>query len=188
MYSKLRIRKGCASVLFLLFIAVAPNIHGQQEKTRGAERERLITAAREIIVAARYCALITLDAAGHPQVRTMDPFAPGQDMVIWLGTNQKSRKVAEIRLNHRVALYYFDATEQSYVTISGIARLVNDPQEKAKRWKDEWKAFYPDRDKNYLLIAVSPDKLEVVSEKKGITGDKVNWDPPLVRFRPGRAN
>jgi general stress protein 26 len=65
----------------------------------------------------------------------MDAFAPGEDLVVWLGTNPKSRKVAEIRHNNRVALYYFVATERSYVTITGIARLVNDPQEKAKRWK-----------------------------------------------------
>ncbi len=65
---------------------------------------------------------------------------------------------------------------------SGIARLVNDPKEKAKRWKDEWKAFYPDRGKSYLLIEVTPETLEVVNVSKGILGDPKTWRPASVSF------
>lgn len=136
--------------------------------------------------AARYCALITVDAKGRTHARTMDPFQPDENMMIWLGTNSRSRKVQEIRRNSRVVLYYFDREGPAYVTISGTARLVNDPREKARRWKDEWKAFYPDREKGYLLIAVTPNELEIVSEKKGILGDSVRWTPPKVRFRSVR--
>jgi len=121
----------------------------------------------------------------------MDPFASDEDMVVWLGTNPRSRKVAEIRRNARVTLYYFDRDEQAYVTISGIARLVNDPKEKEKRWKDEWKDFYPNRATDYLLIAVKPERLEVVSVKKGIVGDPKTWRPPAVNFanfRNARSN
>ena len=145
-------------------------------------REALIRAAREIMAEARYCALITLDAAGRPQARTLDPFLPDENMVVWLGTNPTSRKVGEIRRNPRVTLYYFDREGQGYVTISGIARLVNDPKQKSKWWKDEWKVFYPDRARGYLLIAVTPEKLEVISEKRGISGDPKNWKPPAVEF------
>lgn len=189
MNSRFSILRVCVSALLLLSIAPAiPHTPGQDNTTERTGKNKLIAAAREIMSAARYCALVTLDARGHPQVRTMDPFPPDQDMVVWLGTNRKSRKVAEIRSNPRVVLYYFDPATQGYVTISGIARLVDDRREKAKRWKDEWKAFYPDREANYLVIAVTPEKLEIVCEQKGITGDAVNWDPPSVRFRGGRPN
>lgn len=154
-----------------------------QESQEPLSRAELIAAAREIMVAARYCALITLDSSGRPQARTLDTFPPDENMVVWLGTNPRSRKVAAIRRNPRVTLYYFDRDGQAYVTIFGIARLVNDPKEKAKRWKDEWKAFYPDRARDYLLIAVKPEKLEVVSVKKGIVGDPNTWRPPSVSFR-----
>jgi general stress protein 26 len=174
--------------LLLGFILATPvATHGQEKGTGKAERSRLIAAAREIMAAARYCALITLDSTGHPQARTMDPFSPGEDMVVWLGTNPKSRKVREIRNNPHVTLYYFDAQERSYVAISGIARVVNNPRERARHWKDEWKAFYPDREQDYLLISVTPRKLEVVSEKKGIAGNSTTWDPPVVKFSSGRS-
>lgn len=166
----------------LLVLSIAPDVRSQESK-KALTRAELIAAAREIMTVARYCALITLDSSGRPQARTLDPFAPDENMVVWLGTNPRSRKVAEIRRNPRVTLYYFDREAQAYVTMSGTARLVNDPKEKARRWKDEWKDFYPDRAKDYLLIAVRPEKLEVVSVKKGIVGDPNTWKPPVVSFR-----
>jgi len=112
----------------------------------------------------------------------MDPLPPDGEMVIWLGTNPHSRKVAEIRRRPHVTLYYFDRESEAYVTIQGIARLVNDANEKSRHWKEEWQAFYPNRDKDYLLIEVRPLKLEVVNTRKGILGDPRKWLPPTVIF------
>lgn len=169
--------------LLLCFAAFAPSVRCQFKPPPRLDRESLIATAREIMKTARYCALITLDSAGRPNARTMDPFPPDAQMIVWLGTNPKSRKVAEIRRNHRVTLYYFDREDQAYVTISGFARIVQDPKEKSKHWKDEWENFYPDRERGYSLIAVIPEKLEVISEKKGIIGNSVTWTPPAITFR-----
>jgi general stress protein 26 len=171
----------------LLWLLLAASVVQSQEAKQPLSREQLIAAARETMSTARYCALITLDSAGRPQARTLDPFPPDANMVVWLGTNPRTRKVAEIRRNPRVTLYYFDRESQAYITISGIARLVNDPKEKAKHWKDEWKDFYPDRAKDYLLIAVTPLRLEVVNVKKGIVGDPKTWKPPTVSFAARKA-
>ena len=130
----------------------------------------------------RYCALITTDGRGRANARTMDAFAPDENMTVWFGTNPSSRKVADIRRNLRVTLYYFDRENQAYVTIQGRARLVNDAKEKARHWKDEWKPFYPDRDQGYLLIEVRPVRLEVVNTKTGIVGKSRTWRPPTVTF------
>ena len=176
--------KICAAVLLVGTAALSPGVFGQQPQR--PSKDALIGAAREIIATARYCALITVDSKGRVHARTMDPFPPDGNLVIWLGTNPKSRKVAEIRRHHRVTLYYFDRESPAYVTINGFARLVNNRAEKARRWKDEWKAFYPDREKGYLLIAVTPQEMEIVNEKKGILGDAVRWTPPIVRFSVGR--
>jgi general stress protein 26 len=167
--------------LFLLLL-LATSVVQSQEPIKPVSREQLIAAARETMSAARYCALITSDSSGRTHARTLDPFPPDENMVVWLGTNSRSRKVAEIRRNPRVTLYYFDRAAQAYVTLTGIARLVNDKEEKARRWKDEWKDFYPDRVKDYLLIAVRPLRMEVVNVQKGILGDPKTWKPPAVRF------
>jgi general stress protein 26 len=173
-----------AGVLLLCTASITSGVFAQQQAQRWS-RETLMASAREIMEAARYCALITVDSKGRTHARTMDPFPPDQDMRVWFGTNPSSRKVAEIRRNSRVVLYYFDPAGPAYVTIAGTARLVNEPREKARRWKNEWKAFYPDREKGYVLIAVTPSELEIVSEKKGIVGDAIRWKPPTIRL--GRA-
>lgn len=167
-------------VPFVLLLVAALQVPGHSQETNSA---KLIAAARQIMVAARYCALITLDSSGRPQARTLDPFAPDENMVVWLGTNPRSRKVAAIRRHPRVTLYYFDREAQAYVTIYGTARLVNNPKLKMKWWKSEWLPFYHDRAKDYLLIRVTPERMEVVNVKQGIVGDPDTWRPPLVRFR-----
>ena len=183
--NSLNIKQKLLLVAFFLFIAsLAPSVCGQQPQP--GSRGKLITAAREIMTTARYCALITTGNRGRANARTMDAFAPDENLVVWFGTNPLSRKVSEIRRNPRVTLYYFDRESQAYVAIQGVARLVNDPKEKARHWKDDWKAFYPDRDKSYLLIEVRPLRLEVVNTKTGIVGTSRDWQPPSVIFRRRR--
>ena len=170
--------------LLLCVTCLSSSVVPQQSQRRS--KDELIAAAREIITTARYCALISTDNRGRANARTMDAFAPDEDLIVWFGTNPLSRKVSEIRRNPHVTLYYFDRESQAYVTIQGIARLVNDPKEKARHWKDDWKAFYPDRDKSYLLIEVRPLRLEVVNTKTGIVGTSRDWQPPSVIFRRRR--
>jgi general stress protein 26 len=171
--------------LLLSLFAFARSARCQAMHSPSLDRQSLISTAQEIMKAARYCALITLDSNGRVHARTMDPFPPEQNMVVWLATNPKSRKVAEIRRHNHVTLYYFVRDDQAYVTISGRARIVGDAAEKARHWKDEWKDFYPDR--NYRLIAVTPERLELISVKQGIIGDSITWTPPAVKFRNRKA-
>ena len=163
----------------LIWLASTPSVYAQP---KDFSRDQLITAAREIMTTTRYCALITTDGRGRTNARTMDAFAPDENMVVWFGTNPASRKVAEVRRKPRVTLYYFDRESQAYVTLHGVARVVNDPKEKLRHWKDDWKNFYPDREKGYVLIEVRPVRLEVVNTKTGIVSKSPKWDPPSVSF------
>jgi general stress protein 26 len=150
-----------------------------------ASRDTLLAAAREIVEAARYCGLVTFDGSGDARVRTMDPFLPGDDWSIWMGTRRGSRKVRDIEADPRVVLYYEVPERGGYVAIHGTASLVDDPEEKATRWKDEWAAFYTDRETQYLLIRVIAERLEVIDYSRGIGGDPETWEPPMVEFPGG---
>ena len=186
MYAKPRhLRVLLLSLTLILTTAICSAV---QTQTEHSERDRMIAGARELMTTVRYCALITVDANGRAQARAMDPFPPDENLVVWLATNPTSRKVREIRRNPHVILYYFDSVSQGYVSLSGSARIVNDPKEKSRHWKQEWKAFYPNRPKDYLLIAVAPEKFEVVIEQKGIVGKSRTWKAPTVRFGRTRTN
>jgi len=151
------------------------------ESNEPPERE-LLNAAREIMTSATSCALITVDQEGCPRVRAMDPFIPESDFTVWFGTNAKSRKVDQIKKNPKVTLYYLEDGDSGYVMIHGKAQLIDDQKEKDKRWKEEWEAFYPNKSKEYLLIKVTPEWLELISYSHGIVGDPVSWEPPAVVF------
>jgi general stress protein 26 len=71
------------------------------------------------------------------------------------------------------------------VTVIGNATLVRDAAEKAKRWKDEWAAFYKDRNKgdDYVLIRITPTRLEVVSEALGMRNDPETWRPVVLELK-----
>ncbi|MFT6204729.1 MAG: general stress protein 26 [Spirosomataceae bacterium] len=172
------------SIIFLILLLIPFTGFNQKIEPITSTNNDLINAAKEIMIAAGTCALITLDEEGRPRVRAMDPFTPESDFTVWFGTNAKSRKVNQINKDPRVTLYYLDSNASGYVMIHGIAQLVDDQKEKEKRWKDEWEDFYPNKTEDYLLIKVSPIWMEVSSTTRGIIGDTITWQPPSVLFDP----
>ena len=182
LYKMGKIKKTTFRILLFLSLLTF-NGFGQNEIHNDSIRSKLMNAAKEIMVSAGNCALITLDSEGRSRVRVMDPFLPESDFTVWFGTNPKSRKVDQIKKDARVTLYYFDPKVSGYVMIYGKAELIDDPKEKEKQWKDEWDLFYPDKINGYLLIKVTPEWMEVISESHGIYGDKVTWKPPIVYFK-----
>ncbi len=166
-------------ILTLLFLSFQGN---SQEVTDSLD-VKLKNGAKELIHSAGICTLITLDKNGEARARAMDAFLPEDDFTVWFGTNANSRKVKQIKNDSRVTLYYLDADGSGYVTIQGIAELIHDSQAKEKWWKKEWAAFYPNKEKDYLLIKVTPKSMEVLSPPRGINNDPVTWTPPIVGFK-----
>jgi general stress protein 26 len=154
--------KKIETTLYLIVILQFPRMVFAQDKM-GTQfnRDTLITTARIMMETVRYCAVITLDTTGHPDVRIMDPFSPDDDMVVWLGTN---------------------------VVIKGQAYMVDASLKKQTYWKKEWSRFYSENKSNYTLIKVIPDKLEIIDYQHGIFGDPKTWAVPFVKFNPTRSN
>jgi general stress protein 26 len=148
-------------------------------------RDAIIAAAEKVMQGARYATFITLDGAGAPQARIVDPFPPEEDLVVWIATRGVTRKVVQIEEDPRVSLLYFDAGTSSYVTLVGTAAIVRDPAEKAKRWKDAWASFYKDKNQgdDYTLIKVTPSRLEISSQAQGMRNDPVTWQPVILKLR-----
>jgi len=167
----------------LLLTALLPRIAAAQAaQPDTVSPARVVAAARDVIEEAGYATFVTIGGDGRPQARIVDPFIPEADFTIWVGTNPRTRKVADIGRDPRVTLTYFNATAGEYVTVIGIATLVADSAEKAGHWKDAWSSFYANgpRGDDYLLIRVRPTRLEVVSPRHGLVNDPVTWRPVVV--------
>jgi general stress protein 26 len=173
-------RAGVATVLALALGSL--HVPAQAPAT---PRVGILQAAKTLMQEARYCALITIGPDGRAESRIVDAFPPEPDMTVWLATSPVTRKVEQIRKDPRVTLFYWDATRMGYVTLIGDATLVDDPAEKAKRWKDEWSEFYSDENRgaDYLLIRVTPRRLELVSIADGLVNDPKTWRPLQHEFR-----
>lgn len=174
-----------------LFLILLFGCTSQSEKTTTGifrkdftvEEQKIINLSKDIIQETYFGTFITIDKEGQPRARVMEPFAPDDDFTIWLATNPKSRKVAQLQANPKATIHYFDKNHLGYVSLMGTATLVNDPKIKASKWKDGWENFYPNKDKDYLLIKFIPQTLELISIPNKYTGDSVTWKPHLVKLR-----
>ena len=144
---------------------------------------RLEREARQIIAAVPFPTLVTVGLDGAPQARPVQPRLPDSSWTVWLATNPRTRKVREIARTPRVVLHYFDPATLGYVTLKGRARVVRDAATKAAHWDPAWDAFYPDTARGAVLLAITGERLEVVSAARGIEGDTATWRPPTVELR-----
>lgn len=91
----------------------------------------------------------------HPMTRQGDI----EDDSIWFFSKKNSEKVREILKNRNVNVSFSDS---DYISISGIAEIVDDVKTKQELWSKELDAFYdggPENDQ-IILLKVKIDSLE----------------------------
>jgi len=170
-------------VSLLIVILFSSVVLGQLEgfKFRELPKDSLLAIANEIINTNRTCTFITVDKEDKPQARTLAFFPPEDDWKLWFGTSTNSRKVAQVENNPNVMVFFYDPKGRSYVSVAGNARVVNEAELKKKYWREGWKKYYPNPEKDYVLIEVTPDRMEICSFKH-----KLFWDatgkPAFVKF------
>lgn len=167
------------SLFLLLVLTVSTNFNANAQSSVAIPRDTMLIAAREIMTSAPYCALITVDEKGQPQVRTMNPFPLENDFVIWFATSRTSSKVAEMKKESRVCVYYADhKAPQGYVNLMGKATVIDDKVLLKKMKRDYWSNI-PDWENTFVLIKIEPVKMEVINYKHNVNG---NPGAPSVEF------
>lgn len=167
----------------LLFVVLMMfGCKGKSDLNTPEVEKSLETIAREVIIDAKYCTLITTDNLGLFYARPMDPFLPEEDFTIWMATNPKSSKVEQLDYNPRSTLYYFDPNKGAYVTLQGITEIVDSPDIKQKYWKKEWQNFYKNKTTDFLLLKFKPSRGFLISEEHHIFGDSITWAAPKLNF------
>lgn len=161
--------------IFLFFLSIS---HDALSQIQNAERK----AALNIINQSQFCALITIDEEGIPESRMMQTLPVEEDFVIFLGTNPNTQKINQIKNNPNVSVYYTESNSTGYVNIQGKAEIINSKLLKDKYWKDGWESFYPDKEKDYILIKINPIKLQLVSYASGFVSKHSDWRAVEVDF------
>ena len=175
------------SILLVIFVLFSCDSEQEVSKVFRANfsqpEKEILTASRKIIKDCYFGTLINIDQNGQPRARAMEVFAPENDFTIWMATNPKSRKVAQIKNNSQVTMHYFDKNNLGYVSLMGNAFIVNDNAIKAEKWKEGWEQFYQNQEEAYLLIKFIPETLELISIPNGFTGDVATWQPHKLVLR-----
>lgn len=165
--------------VFILFAVLQYSILSGQST---AGRDTILAAAHEIIRETTYCALVTLDSTGQPQIRTMNPFPANDELITWFATSRTSRKVGEIKKNPKVSVYYSDHTSaKGYVAISGIAEVIDDRDLLLKMKRDYWTNI-PNWETIFVLIKIVPKRLEVINYKHGLNNEPGTFRAPSILF------
>ena len=179
---KIRITNlACMGILLALFTIPALNANAQQEQ-QPIPKDTLLKAARELITATHFCALATIDSTGQIQVRTMNPFPLGDELVIWFATGRTSRKVTEIKNNPKVSVYYADHNNATgYVSINGTAEILDDRELLIKMKRAYWEGISNWQD-IFVLIKVTPVTMDVINYAHGISGDPKTSRAASIKF------
>jgi general stress protein 26 len=163
----------------VIFSTMIPFRLGAQDTFK---RDSVILAAREIINETTYCALVTIDSTGQPQIRTMNPFPANKELITWFATSRTSRKVREIKSNPKVSVYYADHTSaKGYVSISGSAEVIDDKELLLKMKRDYWSGI-PNWQNVFVLIKIVPKTIEVINYKHGLSNDPNTFKAPSIVF------
>ena len=104
--------------------------------------------------------LTTVDAEGHFVSRPMGQQEIGADGSLWFFAERDSRKVAHIATNPYVNVTL--AAAATWISISGTARIVHDPDKAQQLWNPFVEAWMPQgpTDPSVVLIEVEGDTAE----------------------------
>lgn len=104
----------------------------------------------------RTALLASVTSEGYVHARPMMAQEREPDADLWFVTAIDTDKVEEIRQHPQVGVIYFNESTGAYVSIEGLARIVQDRALIRSKWKETWRAWFPDGpdQENIALIAV----------------------------------
>ena len=134
------------------------------------KRARILSLELMEISKAAY--LTTIDAQGFPQTRAMVNLRrkeqyPGlhglfkehdEDFMIYFSTNTSSEKIAHIKSNPKVSVYYCKPEQIRGVGLCGEIEIIMAKEIKEAIWQPVWEIYYPEGldDPDYTVLRLFP--------------------------------
>jgi general stress protein 26 len=119
-----------------------------------SSREKLWELIKDI----RFAMFTTHHRNGHLHSRPMTTQNQGvdEDSSLWFLMSGSSETVADLRADPEVNVVYADPDKDSYVSVSGVARMVDNPAKKEQLWNKINEAWFPQgpNDPDVALVQV----------------------------------
>lgn len=119
----------------------------------------------------------------QPKVRVVHPAF--EEERLWIATGRNSAKARHIERNPKVELFFQIGPELVHLTVTGIARFIDDQVEKTRVWQEkvfdyDLAQFWPSgpESSDFGLILVSPLRVELTTLADLTQGNKPEvWRP-----------
>jgi general stress protein 26 len=107
-------------------------------------------------------AMLTSEDGPYLRSRPMTAIQTEFEGTLWFFTHASSHKRLEIQSSERVCVSYADPEKQDYVSMSGHARLVRDPEQIQTRWTEAARIWFPrgTSDPDIALLKVEVERAE----------------------------
>jgi general stress protein 26 len=125
------------------------------------KREESIKKVNDLIEDVQIAMLTTIDG-GTLRSRPMQTQEAEFDGDLWFFTSTDTHKTDEIEKDNRVNVAYASPGDNTYVSVSGTASLVNDKEKIEELWNPILKAWFPKGldDPTLILLKVSVEQAE----------------------------
>ncbi len=125
------------------------------------KRQESIKKVNDLIEDVQIAMLTTIDG-GTLRSRPMQTQEAEFDGDLWFFTSTDTHKTDEIEKDNRVNVAYASPSNNTYVSISGTASLVNDKEKIEELWNPILKAWFPKGldDPTLILLKVSVEQAE----------------------------
>ena len=127
------------------------------------EQAETLLKVIQLIKKIDFCMLTTQAEDGSLHARPMSVNGEvGPNAELWFFTYGQSYKVFETTEHPQCNVSFSDIQNNTYVSVSGIARLVRDEEKIQQLWKPELKAWFPEGVKtpDIALLSVTPERAE----------------------------
>jgi general stress protein 26 len=126
------------------------------------ERQQAIRTLADLIGQIRIAMLTTLTAEGAFRSRPITTHGARFDGDLWFFTRLGSAKLEEMRQHRRIGLTFVRPDDNTYVSLSGTARVLVDSVKAEQLWEPSYQAWFPGgpNDPELALVNVAVDLAE----------------------------
>lgn len=86
----------------------------------------------------------TVAPGGHVHSRPMQTQEREPDCDLWFVSSMATHKVDELKAHPRVGVIYHRDRDHAYASLAGTARIHQDRDLIRSKWKEDWRAWFPD--------------------------------------------
>ena len=124
---------------------------------------------RKLLKGFRVAMLTTVGPGGSLRSRPMATARAQDDGDVWFLTKAGTPKVDEVQENQRVSVGYASPEDGRYVSLSGTASVVKDPQRVQDLWRKRHRKWFPagKQDPDLAALRVRIDRAEYWDEGTG---------------------